>query len=90
MRNEINSMRENIISNKNEPSNNQNQDEESLNTILKLNFKNSKNFKIDQSSKLDTIASNKLYNSNHELEVKVDFLEKELYNTENKMNKKIQ
>jgi hypothetical protein len=83
-------MREHMISNKNEPSNNQNHDEESLNTILKLNFKNSKNFKIDQSSKLDTIASNKLYNSNHELEVKVDFLEKELYNTENKMNKKIQ
>lgn len=59
LRNEINSLREQMMTIKNEPSNNQ-QDEDSLNTILKLNFKNTKNFKIDQSSKLDTIASTKL------------------------------
>jgi hypothetical protein len=61
LRNEINNLREQIISIRNEPeSNNNNNEEEALNSILKLNFKNTKNFKIDQTSKLDTMASNKL------------------------------
>jgi len=69
LRLEINNQREQIISIRNEPdiTKNQSQDEESLNAILKLNFKNSTNFKIDQTSKLDSIAANKLYNNNHEM-----------------------
>jgi hypothetical protein len=65
-------------------------DEESLNTILKLNFKNTKQFKIEGQSRLDGVASSKLYNNTHELEVKVDFLERELYGTEQRLERRVQ